>query len=405
MGLLYANVTLESVHVADAVRAEAHAYYDKNKAFRLWGSSHGGIYVPVDDVTQPNPHLSDIPERDITTPSGRQLTLLNPSSMLREVMKGYEGFGKVLEKLTTFPDRLINELNRPDGWELDALEQLARGENKVQGIIEVEGESYYRLMHPLLVKQACLKCHDPQTYKVGAISGGISISVPMAPFLKHQSEVSSTLCASYSLIWLVGLIGIFFAIQAIKNRAIEALRLTRRLEKSNRKLEKYSYQDSLTQIANRRMFDALLKREWAAAKRNSYPLSLIMIDIDHFKVFNDGYGHQAGDICLSRIATALNAVSRRSTDLLARYGGEEFVILLPNTKESEARRIAKSCHSDIAALNIPHEFSDAADIVTISVGVTTMRPCKDDDIASLIEMADKMLYKAKNSGRNRVEFA
>lgn len=241
-----------------------------------------------------------------------------------------------------------------------------------------------------------------QGYKVGDLRGGVGVAVPMSRYIEHESERQTLLAATYLVVWLFGLTGVYVGFKVIRTRTIERIKLTEKLRRTNKKLEKYSYQDGLTQVANRRMFNALLKREWAAAKRNRYPLSLIMIDIDHFKGFNDGYGHQAGDICLTRIAAALNAVSRRSTDLLARYGGEEFVLLLPNTNEKQAKWIASRCHKDVAALNVPHEYSDAAEIVTISAGVITMQPGEEDDITRLVEAADQMLYRAKNSGRNRV---
>lgn len=130
-----------------------------------------------------------------------------------------------------------------------------------------------------------------------------------------------------------------------------------------------------------------------------------MIDIDYFKLYNDTYGHLAGDDCLKRIAEALNGVSKRTTDLVARYGGEEFVLLLPNTEREQAYSLAAQCLREIAALQIPHSQSEIAEVVTISVGVTTTSPDATLQATMLIEAADQALYRAKESGRNRVEVA
>lgn len=402
MAALFWSLKVEYQHTIQEVVTEAQAHFNKDKAFRLWGTSHGGVYVPVDEHTPPNPHLAHIPDRDITSSSGKKLTLMNPAYMVRQMMTEYEDLFGVKGKITSFPDKLFNPKNMPDAWELSALNAFAQGKEEMKEIAELNGVQFMRLMRPMFVSQGCLKCHATQGYQVGDLRGGVGVAVPMTRYLKHEAERQTLLSVSYLFIWLVGLAGIYGTFRAIRRRAVERIKLTEKLRRINSRLEKYSYQDGLTQIANRRMFDALLKREWAAAKRNGYPLSLIMIDVDYFKGFNDGYGHHAGDICLSRIATTLNGVSRRTTDLLARYGGEEFVLLLPNTGEKQAERIANHCHRDVAAMNIPHDYSDAADIVTISVGVTTTLPGKDDDIAMLVEMADQMMYRAKNSGRNRV---
>jgi len=171
-----------------------------------------------------------------------------------------------------------------------------------------------------------------------------------------------------------------------------------------RKLEQFSYQDSLTGIANRRMFDQTLDREWNRALRNQKPLSLMLIDIDFFKQFNDFYGHQQGDDCIISVARALTSISKRASDLVARYGGEEFVILLPETEARGARQLADMCRHKIIEQQIPHESSKNSNVVTISIGVSTIIPLASTQPESLFSAADKLLYKAKKNGRNRVEF-
>lgn len=176
------------------------------------------------------------------------------------------------------------------------------------------------------------------------------------------------------------------------------------LEESKRALEALSITDGLTGIANRRRFDEALNLEYARHARSGAELSLILLDIDHFKAFNDSYGHVAGDDCLRQIGRVIADCAARPADLVARYGGEEFACILPETDHVGAVIIAERIRRAIQILGIPHKASDAGDCVTASLGVATT-PCQTDDSAvKLIAQADELLYLAKSRGRNRVEF-
>jgi diguanylate cyclase (GGDEF)-like protein len=161
--------------------------------------------------------------------------------------------------------------------------------------------------------------------------------------------------------------------------------------------------DGLTQIANRRRFDEYLLQEWNRHRRIQLPLSLLICDVDHFKLYNDGHGHQAGDECLKSVAKAINQCFR-SGDLVARYGGEEFAMVLPHTDCSGAVLVAERVRTAIDAASLRHQVSPVADRVTVSIGVACMTPQPKDgeDIRALIEEADRNLYLAKHRGRNRV---
>ncbi len=179
--------------------------------------------------------------------------------------------------------------------------------------------------------------------------------------------------------------------------------MEQKLQQLNKELELRSLQDGLTEIANRRMFDVVLGREWSRGMRERRPLSLIMIDIDFFKQYNDYYGHLQGDICLKEIAQRLSQMTKRTLDLCARYGGEEFVLLLPNTDIEQAARLAEECREKVIQLAIAHESSEICDVVTISAGVCTVVPSTTVSSSSLVAAADAALYQAKRGGRNRVE--
>lgn len=170
-------------------------------------------------------------------------------------------------------------------------------------------------------------------------------------------------------------------------------------------LRSLSFLDGLTGIANRRQFDETMQREWRRCARMHAPLSLIMLDVDHFKAFNDHYGHQAGDECLRAVAEVLAEQVKRPSDLVARYGGEEFVCLLPETENEGAILVAERLRAAVARLDIPHDSSPVAPHVTISLGVATALPVSDTSPEALSQLADRLLYQAKRAGRNRAEGA
>ena len=174
------------------------------------------------------------------------------------------------------------------------------------------------------------------------------------------------------------------------------------LEEANQKLERLSFLDGLTNIANRRRFDEFLHIEWRRAAREAAPLSVILADIDFFKAYNDTYGHEAGDEILKKVAGALAVTVNRPADLVARYGGEEFVVALPGTDAAGALVLAERLRAAVEALAVAHSTSRAAAHVTISVGVATTIPERGAAPEALVAAADQALYEAKHDGRNRV---
>ncbi len=186
-----------------------------------------------------------------------------------------------------------------------------------------------------------------------------------------------------------------------KEREAELLILNHRLEEMNQELEKLSVTDSLTGLANRRSFNEFIHREWLREQRTQSPFSVIMIDIDHFKRYNDHYGHLEGDTCLQKVAITLQGAISRAGDLLARYGGEEFVAVLPDTDKEGAQEIATILHAQIDKLKIPHANSPVSGHVTISIGIACVIPSQGMAPENVLAMADEALYKAKKAGRNQ----
>ena len=198
------------------------------------------------------------------------------------------------------------------------------------------------------------------------------------------------------------LLGRLHAACALKHHLDTCREHTRELERLNRELRHLSAIDELTGIANRRSFNKVLAQEWARAAREAIPLSLLMIDIDFFKAYNDHYGHQTGDECLRRVADALTNVARRPGDHVARYGGEEFAVILSHTGTQGAQTVAEALRAGVEGLNVRHARSPVHDRVTISLGVASTVPERRGSSDTLIAAADEVIYEAKRDGRNRV---
>jgi len=189
----------------------------------------------------------------------------------------------------------------------------------------------------------------------------------------------------------------------LRNEMVKRHQRERELERLARKLERMSNLDGLTGIANRRCFDDTLVKEWVRNGRADTPLGLLMIDIDHFKSYNDALGHVDGDVCLCGVAESILAGVHRPGDLVARYGGEEFAVILPDTDYTGAKAVADTIHTRLAQTCISHPNSSVSCSVTVSIGVASVIPNCSTTPEHLLNAADQALYKAKQSGRNRTK--
>ena len=243
------------------------------------------------------------------------------------------------------------------------------------------------------------KCVDLDSSTINNKAG----SILLIPIICEQ-QLWGLLCIEKCFIsreWTTEEIKLLERVAMVLSVAIKQTKLYQQLESANRELEQLSLVDELTKIANRRKFDQYIAAEWSRLARERNPLSLILCDIDYFKLYNDTYGHPAGDRCLQQVAQAIRKVIKRPADLVARYGGEEFVLVLPNTPIEGAKHLAQQVRLQIEALKIPHINSSVDLYVTLSLGISCCVPNSRFGFQILIAEADTALYQAKAMGRNR----
>jgi len=194
----------QKLNVLEIAKSEARIAFQKDMLYRKWGAKHGGVYVPVTPETQPNPYLPESLERNVTTPSGKMLTLINPAYMTRQVFElAAEGKDLIKGHLTSLEP--IRPENEPDPWERAALETFAAGAKEASKVMDINGQQYLRLMRPFITEQPCLKCHADQGYKLGDIRGGISVSVPLSVLAANSNKIIAGTGATHGLIWIMGL--------------------------------------------------------------------------------------------------------------------------------------------------------------------------------------------------------
>ena len=202
---------------------EARAYFMKDQAFRQWSTLHGGVYVPSTEATPPNPYLAHIPERDIETPSGKRLTLMNPAYVVRQMNDQFANLYGIVGHITSL--KPLRPENSPDEWERQALEAFHLGEKEIREFTEIQDVPYLRLMKPMITQKGCLKCHSHQGYQVGDVRGGVSVSLPMASLLAHRNEGTFWHGMVSLVLWILGCLGIVLGSRRIQAQTREQERV------------------------------------------------------------------------------------------------------------------------------------------------------------------------------------
>lgn len=416
---------------------EARIIFKLVQNFRAWNVMHGGVYVFLKPGEKTNPYLYEVRpeagkkadmEAEITTSNGRILTLKNPALMTREIADLVSASENFKFKLTSL--KLINPVNAPDAFEREAMQGMKLASDEKYGFEQINGETYFRYVAPLVIKDACLKCHGFQGFKVGDIHGAVSVSFP-ADTKQHDLLVIYAGLVMYIAITLlvIFILRLFVTKPIIRLAAFseklgldeadysslvkgedEVGQLTRTLMAANQRindqqhelkelavtLDEQSRRDSLTTLHNRRHLMLESGQWFARAKRAKSSISVLMLDIDHFKEINDRHGHIVGDKVLQHFSEFLKEMVREY-DMLVRFGGEEFLVLLPDTGREEAVALAERIRKEIEAAPVTIGLLNIK--FTVSIGVYTDTDC---NLETAISKSDKALYKAKEGGRNRV---
>lgn len=384
LGILVRNRQLREREVL----SRARSYFQQIVITRRWNAMFGGVYVEKKNGIKSNPYLKN---PDVRLADGRIFTKKNPALMTREISELAGDRGLFTFHITSL--RPINPGNRPDVFERQALRNFELGYKESSSWIRRGDRDYFRYMAPLITERSCLQCHGVQGYRLGDIRGGISVEFDVSDIeksIRQQTWFILFLAMGVSVLLL------FLILHFTGN-------LMSRLNEAYEKIERLSIVDDLTRLYNRRHFINSIQTEFERAKRYSRPISLLMIDIDHFKQVNDDFGHLTGDAVLVKIS-AMIVDCFRMTDTVARYGGEEIAVILPETNETRALVAAKKVRSLIRENPIVVE-PDLSIPITVSIGVVTRQPADFaalKDYSQLIRLADEALYQAKKAGRDRV---
>jgi len=375
---------LSAADARDRLQTEASTYADLVLTARLWNAVHQNV-LKTPQATS-NLYLKDLGiEPDVVTTGGVELTMRNPAAMTREISQLTSRAQGARFRLTSLQP--VNPNSAPDPWERTALERFKSDPTpaittKVDGVVE-----YYHYLVPLLVDESCLQCHAKQGYKVGDVRGGLDVSIPYGP-----TDAALTRYA-----WVFSLLAVISSVGLVTAFGTLFRRYQRRLEDAGDQLRHIAAVDALTELPNRRTALERLKAEIERARRGDESLSVVGIDIDHFKHVNDEAGHQAGDEVLRGVARAMSAAVREY-DVVARIGGEEFLVIAPETSAEDATALAERILDGVRIR--PFWAGGRRFDVTVSAGVAACEP--EDDTDLLLARADRALYAAKEQGRDRV---
>jgi diguanylate cyclase (GGDEF)-like protein len=376
--------------------AQARTHFNRDLAFRSWVASNGGIYVPQTENLLPNPYLKEVAERDVTTPSGKELTLINPDYMIREVNRAHpELHGAPTRVSSLNPTRLTNV---PDEWEQKALKAFIRGETEVVEFTEFNGNPFLRLMRPLRAEESCQKCHKNQASESHDIQGGMQIVFPLDTLQAISHREAITISIGHGIIWLLGMLGIRSGHQRLR----EGISIRRKAEDI---IRHQAHHDILTNLPNRRLFLELLHQSLAQSKRHNHLGAVLFLDLDNFKPVNDSLGHAIGDELLLEVAERLNK-SIREEDTAARLGGDEFVVLLVELDDDREQAIHQAeivAEKIRVTLSLPYNIQGNDIEITPSIGISIF-PKDGDNMDAILKQADTAMYHAKAAGRNTFRF-
>lgn len=374
------NITREKFSLA---LSEAQSYWNKDLAFRQWAARHGGVYVIPDERTRPNPALSHLPDRDIVTTDGMKLTLMNPAYMTRQMVEEFEGDYGIKGKITG--KKQLNPANKPDQWQLKALNLFEAG--KTDTFYEqqnIDGQPYLRFIKAVYMTEGCIKCHGILGYKDGDLRGGVSVSIPLLPYITAAKETGNSILATHLVVWFLGMLAIVFFAYLLKGMMHQ--------------LTYKAMYDDLTGLPNIRLFKNRLEQAFKRSKRDSqHKFAVCFMDLDRFKNLNDSRGHKVGDILLMALAERISKLLRPG-DTIARMGGDEFTLLLEDIDGLEDTVLVSK--RILGSFKLPFDVDSDQIYTNASIGI-----CISSDHYTnsdeMIRDADIAMYRAKSQGKGQ----
>ena len=377
--------------IEDQLLYEARAFFQEIVQTRHWIIKQEGVYIRKRPGMQPDPILEQSKglKTVITDRQGEQYFLRNHAVITRLISAQAQKEHYFSINITSLNP--LNPRNQPDSFEKTALESFESGGREFSRLLQTPAGPTFRFMAPLFTEKECLLCHGDQGYKLGDIRGGISISIPAREMLYQINQARG-----YTVIAAVALLAVLLSVIIFISQLF-----VRDLKNSENRLVELATTDSLTGILNRGEGIRRFEQEISRSRRKQQPLSIILLDIDYFKKFNDNFGHQVGDQVIRLIADCLSS-TLRSYDILCRYGGEEFLVVLPTTELSKAIETAERLRVLVAEMSTTIEERGLPINLTISLGVSSLKP--EDSLDGLVYRADNALYIAKEEGRNQVQF-
>lgn len=398
------GIALSSMYRLSNVLIEAQARQNTslsilalNKARTLYSSNAVNRAKTIEGITVTHKYhnlVGAIPNpATYTIELGKQISAENEGTIVR------------LYSDYPFPHRQGKDGGPQDRFEIEALQYLHKHPEEAFFRKEkVDDRISFRYAEAIIMEPSCVACHNAhpdsprKNWQVGEVRGVVAITQPLDNLMGLMREGFRFATFVLGSMLLLGLSGLAITIGRFRetNRELE-----RKVRERTSELQRLVDIDGLTGVANRRCFDEYLQQEWMRMKQAKLPLALILCDVDHFKCYNDAYGHQAGDRCLQEVAKAIDCSIQRPGDLAARYGGEEFAIILPNTPETGALKVADAIAANVRQLKIVHAESSTCPHVSLSMGICAIVPSQNCLPQDLIETADRALYSAKKQGRNQ----
>lgn len=369
-------------------REQAVTYVDLINHAKVWNFEYGGVCVEKKKGVESNAYLRRLGiNPDVKAENGRTYTLRNHAIMIKEISRLSEVDDGI--KFRIISEKPLDPENTPDAFENEALATFKLGPREYFRLIRQPAAStVFRYLVPMYVDKSCLECHSSQGYRVGNVIGAISITIPVTRLL-HETDSTRLLLVLAALAAIGSLVGITYFL---------TWRLAIKLDDVQHRLKKQATTDALTDLKNRRSIMDRLEEEYQRAQRLDEPLSLILVDIDHFKAVNDQFGHPFGDLVLKAVATLMKE-ALRIYDIIGRIGGEEFLIIAPGSTLEESAALAERLLN-----RIQHEIiGDGTNevVITVSAGVAMLNT-QDSAPGMLLQRADTAMYRAKQEGRNRV---